>query len=118
MPENPFLPSHPVFESAGSVEKRRNRRFSFRANVEIGWGSGVLVGTTRDISHGGMFIETPHALWLRAEFTARLHLQEPIELECVVRRVEPRRGMAVEFREIPEAEAGELENLLRALNHG
>jgi len=39
-------------------------RYSFRADLEIEWGSTVLRGSTRDISSSGMFIEAIDPLWL------------------------------------------------------
>src|SRR3981189_3809182 len=68
---------------------------SFRADLEIEWGSTVLRGSTRDISSSGMFIEAIDPLWLGAGFTARLTLDRPVRLHCFVKRVEPGLGMGV-----------------------
>jgi hypothetical protein len=43
-------------------ERRWTPRYSFRADLEIEWGSAVLTGKTRDISANGMFIEAPDPL--------------------------------------------------------
>jgi len=94
---------------------QRVLRHRYRTEVEIGWGAEVLKGFTRDIGDTGMFIETDRPLWLRAEFTARIKLGETIELDCMVKRVEPGRGMAVEFKDLPEAEKEHLEHFLRRL---
>ena len=88
----------------------------FRTDVEIGWGAEVLKCVTRDIGDMGMFIETEHPLWLRAEFTARLKLGEVLEIDCIVRRVEPGRGMAVEFKDLPEAEREQIDLFLGKLS--
>lgn|ERR671923_2905019 len=77
------------------LERRWAPRYSFRASLEIEWGSAVLRGNTRDISSNGMFIEVPDTLWIGAGFTARLHLPQPVKLDCLVKRVEPGRGMGV-----------------------
>lgn len=77
------------------LERRWAPRYSFRAGLEIEWGSAVLRGNTRDISSNGMFIEVPDTLWVGAGFTARLHLPRPVKLDCLVKRVEPGRGMGV-----------------------
>ncbi len=77
------------------LERRWAPRYSFRASLEIEWGSAVLRGNTRDISSNGMFIEVPDTLWVGAGFTARLHLPRPVKLDCLVKRVEPGRGMGV-----------------------
>ena len=85
----------------------RSRR-PYRSEVEIGWGARVIKCFTRDIGPDGMFLETDDPLWLRAEFTARIEVGESIEVDCVVIRVEPGRGMDVEFKELPEAEKEQL----------
>ncbi len=36
-------------------------------------------------------------LWIGANFSARLNLEEPLRVDCVVRRVEPAQGMGVSF---------------------
>lgn len=80
---------------ARRTERRWATRFSFRANLEIEWGSAVLRGSTRDVSANGMFIEAADTLWVGAGFTVRLDLGHPVELHCSVKRVEPGYGMGV-----------------------
>src|SRR5258707_1638367 len=77
------------------LERRWATRYSFRAELEIEWGSAVLRGKTRDISSNGMFIESTDTLWVGAGFTARLAVDRPGQMDCSVKRVEPGRGMAV-----------------------
>src|SRR5260370_7252021 len=78
------------------LERRWAQRYSFRAELEIEWGSAVLRANTRDISTSGMFIESADTLWVGAGFTARLALDNrPVQMDCSVKRVEPGRGMAV-----------------------
>jgi hypothetical protein len=77
------------------TERRRAARYSFRADLEIEWGSAVLRGSTRDLSANGMFIEAADTLWVGAGFTARLNLEKPVKLDCSVKRVEPGLGMGV-----------------------
>ena len=77
------------------LERRWAPRYSFRAALEIEWGSALLRGKTRDISSNGMFIESTDTLWVGAGFTARLGLEQPVHIDCSVKRVEPGRGMAV-----------------------
>ncbi len=83
--------------AASQIERRRTRRYAFRAALELEWGSALLQGRVRDVSDHGMFIETHDPLWIGASFLARLMLPEPLNVECAVRRVEPGRGMAVTF---------------------
>ena len=76
-------------------ERRWAQRYSFRADLEIEWGSAVLKASTRDVSVNGMFIESPDPLWVGAGFTARLALDRPVKVHCFVKRIEPGRGMGV-----------------------
>ena len=80
---------------ARHLERRWAPRYSFRADLEIEWGSALLRGSTRDISANGMFIEALDPLWVGAGFTARLNLSQPVKLDCFVKRIEPGRGMGV-----------------------
>ena len=77
------------------LERRWAQRYSFRAELEIEWGSAVLRARTRDISSNGMFIESADPLWVGAGFTARLTQERPVQIDCAVKRVEPGEGMAV-----------------------
>lgn len=83
------------------MERRRAPRFRYQASVEIEWGSARLRARTRDVSAGGMFIESEDILWVGAGFRARLAAESPMWLECSVKRVEPGAGMGVtvELRE-------------------
>jgi len=80
---------------ARRLERRWAPRYSFRADLEIEWGSAVLRASTRDISANGMFIEAMDPLWIGAGFTARLNLERPLKLDCFVKRIEPGHGMGV-----------------------
>jgi hypothetical protein len=98
-------------------ERRWAPRYSFRADLEIEWGSAVLRGSTRDISTSGMFIEAADPLWVGAGFTARLTLPHPVRLNCSVKRVEPGLGMGVSVA-LPEGESQKLfEDLLSSLSN-
>lgn len=77
------------------LERRWAPRYSFRAELEIEWGSAVIRGSTRDVSSNGMFIESADPLWVGAGFSARLALDQPVRVDCFVKRVEPGRGMGV-----------------------
>jgi hypothetical protein len=98
-----------------STERKPLPRYNYPIEVVIGWGSKTIEARTRNISLRGMFIDMSQPLWLHAEFTVRLSLPEPIELDCVVKRVEPGRGVGVEFKDPPEAEREQLESLVAAL---
>src|SRR4029077_12451974 len=65
------------------LERRWAPRYSFRAELEIEWGSAVLRGKTRDISSNGMFIESSDTLWVGARFPARLSPRRAELMICV-----------------------------------
>src|SRR5881409_2687665 len=96
---------------AQRLERRWAPRYSFRANLEIEWGSAVLRGSTRDISSNGMFIEAVDPLWDGAGFTARLTLDRPVKLDCFVKRIEPGKGMGVSVA-VSESESQKLSHEL------
>ena len=102
---------------ARRLERRWAPRYSFRADLEIEWGSAVLRGNTRDISSNGMFIEAADPLWLGAGFTARLTLDRTVKLDCFVKRIEPGKGMGVSVA-VSESESQQLfESLLSSLSN-
>jgi len=77
------------------LDRRRAPRFRYQTAIEIEWGSARLRARTRDISAGGMFIESEDVLWVGAGFRARLGGESPLLLDCSVKRVEPGAGMGV-----------------------
>lgn len=96
------------------VERRRFARVSVQAPLEIEWGSETLHASVEDISLGGMFISTPNPLWVGARFASRLLLTHPMDLDCVVRRVVPGRGMGVEFERVSPELHTRLEAMVQA----
>jgi PilZ domain len=99
------------------LERRWAPRYSFRAEMEIEWGSAVLRAKTRDISSNGMFIESTDTLWVGAGFTARLALERPVQVDCSVKRVEPGRGMAVTVTASGEQHQQRYRDLINALTN-
>ncbi|SRR5712692_2403063 len=83
--------------SAAQIERRRSRRYPLDLVLEIEWGSSVLEGRVRDLSVHGMLVELVDPLWIGAGFSARLKLDEPVAVECAVRRVEPGHAMGVSY---------------------
>jgi hypothetical protein len=83
--------------SAAQIERRRARRYAYDTLLEIEWGSATLSGRVQDVSAEGMFVALTDPLWIGAGFTAVWHLGEAVRVDCVVRRVEPGRGMGVSF---------------------
>src|SRR5262249_54424242 len=82
-------------DSSRRLERRWAPRYSFRAELDIEWGSVVLRASTRDVSASGMFIESADPLWIGAGFSANLDLGQPVRVDCRVRRIEPGLGMGV-----------------------
>jgi PilZ domain len=103
-------------QSARRLERRWAPRYSFRADLEIEWGSAVLRGSTRDVSSNGMFIESADPLWVGAGFTARLSLPQPVKVDCFVKRVEPGRGMGVSVTVSEERHKQNYQDLLNSLS--
>jgi len=83
------------------TERRHAPRFGCAARLEMEWGAALLHGRILDVSSSGMFIEVSDPLWVGAGFRARLFLEEPMQVDCFVRRVESGRGMGVSV-ELPE----------------
>ncbi len=98
------------------LERRWAPRYSFRAELEIEWGSALLRGKTRDISANGMFIESADTLWVGAGFTARLALDHPLQMDCSVKRIEPGRGMAVAVTVSEEQQLQRYHDLIASLS--
>ena len=92
--------------SSRRPERRRAPRYPFQAHLEIEWGSARLKARTRDISVGGMFIESEDVLWVGAGFRARLISERSEWMECSVKRFEPGLGMGVTIA-LPENQSTE-----------
>jgi len=105
-------------EETGSrgKERRRAPRYNFQAGLEIEWGSARLKGRTRDISAGGMYIESEDVLWVGAGFRARLIAERALWLDCSVKRVEPGRGMGVTIAVSADQNQKHFEDLLAKLS--
>jgi len=104
-------------QSSRRSERRWAPRYSFRANLEIEWGSAVLRASTRDISSNGMFIESPDPLWIGAGFTAHLVLDRPVKVDCSVKRIEPGRGMGVSVTVSESQHEQRYQDLLASLSN-
>ncbi len=101
--------------AATQSERRRTPRYAFEAVLEIEWGSIVLQGRVCDISAGGLQVALADPLWVGASFAANLLLDAPLRLLCVVRRVEPGKGMGMTIEVPDEGDGGRLSALLEAL---
>jgi hypothetical protein len=104
-------------QSSRRSDRRWAPRYSFRANLEIEWGSALLRASTRDISSNGMFIESADPLWIGAGFTAHIVLDRPVKLDCSVKRIEPGLGMGVSVRLSEEQHEQRYQDLLASLSN-
>ena len=104
-------------QSSRRSDRRWAARYSFRANLEIEWGSAVLRASTRDISSNGMFIESADPLWIGAGFTAHLVLDRPVKVDCSVKRIEPGLGMGVAVTLSDGQHEQRYQDLLASLSH-
>ena len=104
-------------QSSRRSDRRWAPRYSFRASLEIEWGSAVLRASTRDISSNGMFIESVDPLWIGAGFTAHLVLDRPVKVDCSVKRIEPGRGMGVSVTLSEGQHEQRYQDLLASLSH-
>lgn len=98
-------------------DRRWAPRYSFRANLEIEWGSALLRANTRDISSNGMFIESADPLWIGAGFTAHLVLDRRLKVDCSVKRIEPGLGMGVSVTLSEEQHEQRYQDLLASLSN-
>jgi hypothetical protein len=110
---------NPVVSGAVSpAERRRARRFPCSFEIAIEWGAAVLHGAVKEVSNTGMFVELEDPLWIGASFAAVAALDQPVVLDCVVRRVEPHRGMGLSFAVSQEAGRAAVTRLLERLAVG
>jgi hypothetical protein len=103
-------------QTARRLERRWAPRYSFRADLEIEWGSAVLRASTRDVSSSGMFIESSDPLWVGAGFTAHLVLDRRVKVDCSVKRIEPGSGMGVSVTLREEQHEQRYQDLLASLS--
>lgn len=104
-------------QSSRHSDRRWATRYSFRANLEIEWGSTILRANTRDVSSNGMFIESADPLWIGAGFTAHLVLDRRVKVDCSVKRVEPGLGMGVSVTLSDSQHEQSYQKLLDSLSH-
>ena len=101
--------------AVGGAERRIAPRYSCDFGIAIEWGAAILQGAVKDISPEGMFIEMQAPLWVGARFAAQLALEKPVTVDCVVRRVEPRRGIGTTFLTLHESGQTAVNSILRHL---
>src|SRR5579884_2451362 len=110
------------------VELRRHPRVPLETAVEFvakGAGGGRITGTSRDISLGGMFIQTSAPLPFGAELVLYLGIDKgkaPLVLPAVVRWTRsgegPASGMGVQFGLLGARETHAITELTRSAGGG
>src|ERR1700694_5057959 len=102
----------------------QSRRFSSRVEtherVWVDWrcigGEDIL--RVRDLSLGGLFVETPKPRGVGLAARLRFHVQEgQIRADAVVRRAEPGRGLAMKFTAVSEEDRPRLQALISRLRY-
>ena len=96
-------------------ERRKFPRYGFQSDVEIVLGSETRRAFITDISMGGMFVITDTPLLVGSPCGVRQLFTPSLELDCIVRRVIPGRGMGVEIRQPSDVARVRLERLLTSL---
>jgi hypothetical protein len=96
-------------------ERRKYPRYGFQSDVEIVFGSETRRAFITDISIGGMFVITETPLLVGSPCKVRLLFTPPLELDCVVRRVIPSRGMGMEIQRPSDVARVRLERLITSL---
>jgi hypothetical protein len=99
----------------GQTERRISPRIPCKLSINIEWGSAFISGNVNQISGEGFFVVLDNPLWIGASFAAKLGLDIPVSVDCVVRRVEPRRGMAVTYSVSSQSGQDRIATLLREL---
>ena len=101
-----------------------SRRFTSRVETPEGvWVDWRCVGRedisrVRNLSLGGLFVETPKSRGVGSTAKLEFLVQEgQISADAVVRRAEPGRGLAMNFTEVSEEDRPRLEALIRRLRY-
>ena len=100
------------------VELRRHQRVPFDGPVEfVAKGSTErIAGRCKDVSLGGMFVQTPSALPFGAELVVHVTLpgqKTLLSMPAVVRWTRPGEGMGLQFRLIGARETHAITELTR-----
>jgi hypothetical protein len=104
---------------AGGRENRRSARVAVSKGLWVAWQAdgGRNVSRVRDLSAGGVFIQTPLEVPIGAELELLFSLPEgEMRVDGVVRYADGKNGIGVEFTKMREADRLRLRELLRRLN--
>jgi hypothetical protein len=101
------------------VEFRRHPRVPFEGSVEFGrkGGSDRVAGECKDVSVGGMYVQTPNPMPFGAELFVYVTFpggSAPFAIPAVVRWMRPGQGMGLQFGLIGARETHAITELMRA----
>ena len=94
------------------IERRKYRRAIIITEVEIVAGGEKLLAPTRDISIGGLFLQTTTIPPADTQVRLQFHLEPekpPIETVGRIAYIVPGRGAGVEFTELSAEDRGRIE---------
>jgi hypothetical protein len=103
-----------------SPARRFNSRVETHADVWVDWRCAGRedISRVRDISLGGLFVETPTPEDLGSLVKLEFLVQEgQIRADAVVSRVEPGYGLGLKFTAISDQDSPHLNNLMNRLRH-
>lgn len=101
-------------------DRRRHPRVSLQVDVDVSTATNFYVGRTRDLSAGGLFVESSERLEPGTEVQLKLRVSgKPLVLDCVVRwgladEAGAPVGFGVEFVELPAFARRAIEGFMSA----
>ncbi len=88
------------------AQRRKDKRINSSHLVDYSTGPMEFSRVSKTLSAGGIFIATPQTLPVDTKIYMRIHFdqmaEEYIQVEGVVRYVQPKRGMGIKFINLSE----------------
>jgi PilZ domain len=107
-----------MWKKLASPSRRFTSRFEATAGMWVDWRCAGLedISRVRNISLGGLFLETPTSRGLGSTVKLEFLVQEgQIRADSVVRRVEPGRGLGLKFTGVSDQDRPRLATLMNRL---
>lgn len=104
---------------SGGKENRRSARIPVPKGLWVAWQAdrGRNVSRVRDLSAGGLFIETPITVAIGSEIVLLFALPEgETRVVGIVRYADGKNGIGVEFTNMGAGDRARVQELLRRLN--
>lgn len=99
-------------------EKRKHDRYEYTASVSIAKGASSEEGTVRNISMGGLLLETELKLDFGDEVVLHMTLpkvDKPCDISCLVRWVADSGAVGLHFKQLKAIETWAISQLVRTL---